>query len=656
MKRATPFVAALFAALMLSVGHTQQATPPRDARPAALTGTAVLSGVVTPNDPGAPPLRNAQVGILGTENGLIRISSTDEAGRFIFADLPAGRYVLGAMRPPYVDAVYGAKQAGRAGTAIALQEGERRTDIELKMSRGAVITGTVTDEQGLPAVDVNVELIQPGQGASDMQMMRSMIGLPQAKTDDRGAFRFSGLAAGDYIVAVTPSDIGGLDARPVTESDVQAALKLLKEAATAPAAEAKPPATTVISLRGGGVPVQTSLGPLQARGPVAIPNMQAIGYAPIYYPGTTDLAEATTITIASGDERRGIDLIARPVPTTSVEGVALGQDGQPVAGVSVTARLTGRNEVLSLPRMLSIMSAGMGRTQADGRFVLSGLAPGKYTLEARTGSPGALAMLAGRAGGAGGAPTTPQPPQLWASLEFVASGQPLTGQVLRLQPGMTLSGRVAFDATTATPPKDFASVMVGARPIDTGLLGAMSAGAAAVSADGTFTVTGLAPGRYLVTAAVASPTNPADGLTWLGQTIVIDGRDVSDLPIDVRPDEHIKNVAITLTDRQQELSGTLQDPAGRAAPEFTVLLFPADRKYWLPSSRRILTTRPGTDGRFAFRGPLGPPPGEYLLAAVTDLRPDDEYKVAFLDAVAKAALRITLKAGERLEQNLRLVR
>jgi hypothetical protein len=49
-------------------------------------------------------------------------------------------------------------------------------------------------------------------------------------------------------------------------------------------------------------------------------------------------------------------------------------------------------------------------------------------------------------------------------------------------------------------------------------------------------------------------------------------------------------------------------------------------------------------------------PGEYLLAAVTDLRPDDEYNPAFLDVLAKAAVKITLKLGERAVQNLQIAR
>ncbi len=41
---------------------------------------------------------------------------------------------------------------------------------------------------------------------------------------------------------------------------------------------------------------------------------------------------------------------------------------------------------------------------------------------------------------------------LWASAEIPVAGKDVPGVVLRLQPAVTVSGRVEFDATTLTPP------------------------------------------------------------------------------------------------------------------------------------------------------------------------------------------------------------
>jgi hypothetical protein len=83
-------------------------------------------------------------------------------------------------------------------------------------------------------------------------------------------------------------------------------------------------------------------------------------------------------------------------------------------------------------------------------------------------------------------------------------------------------------------------------------------------------------------------------------------------------------------------------------------MFPADKKYWLPGSRKILTVRPDTGGQFRLGGP-GPtalPPGAYLLAAVTDLERDEQFDPAFLAALVTSAIPVTLLPGDRKVQDV----
>ena len=653
--RRVAIVCAGLAWSVVAVVGAQQA-PPRDQqatfRPPV--GTAVLGGVVTADEPGGRPLRLANVGILGTDNGVIRLTTTDDAGRFIAGALPAGRYLVSASKPPYVDMIYGAKDPGRPGTAIVMQDGERRIDLAIKLMRGGVITGTIIDESGQPAVGVSVELLepptQPGMD-STLQQMRGLLAMSRPVTDDRGVYRISGLAPGNYTVGVTPRDVGGGDAVRLAAGDVDAAVQAVRDAQQTPVVQSGTtlaPASTVITPQSaGGVGAMNSNIMMMNPGnrPMfAPPDAQTMGYAPVYYPGTTDLSEATFITIAAGDVRTGIDVVARLVLTTRVEGVVLGPDSQPVRNVTVRARITGRTETLS---SLFAGGGGMGRFMPDGRFVITGLAPGRYTIEARTNS--APFPMPGMP-----QPTGSSTPQLLALEDITASGQPITGMVLRLQGGLSLSGRVRFDATTLEPPKDLTTVRIVVRSSQMDVLALATGGTTPVAADGTFTVTGLAPGQYFVAATAAvTAESPVESLAWLGQTVTVGGRDVSDLPIDVKSD--VTEVVVTMTDRQQALSGTLQDSSGRPAPDFTVVLFAADRKYWVPMSRRILITRPATDGRFAWEGPLGPPPGDYLLAAVTDLKPDQQYDRTFLDAISKAAIPITIAPGQKKIQDLRIV-
>jgi hypothetical protein len=65
----------------------------------------------------------------------------------------------------------------------------------------------------------------------------------------------------------------------------------------------------------------------------------------------------------------------------------------------------------------------------------------------------------------------------------------------------------------------------------------------------------------------------------------------------------------------------------------------------------VASTRPATDGTFAIRNL---PPGEYHLAALTDLDPAEWQTPAFLSQLAPVALKFTLADGQHIRQDLRV--
>jgi hypothetical protein len=138
---------------------------------------------------------------------------------------------------------------------------------------------------------------------------------------------------------------------------------------------------------------------------------------------------------------------------------------------------------------------------------------------------------------------------------------------------------------------------------------------------------------------------------WVLATAVAGGRDTLDFPIEVAPSQDITGAVLTFTDRTQELSGTIQDTAGRPTAEYTIIVFPSDNRYWVPQARRISSTRPDTDGRFSLRSL---PPGEYRMTAVTDVEPGEWYDPAFLAQLQQVSIPITLAEGERKIQDIRL--
>jgi hypothetical protein len=173
--------------------------------------------------------------------------------------------------------------------------------------------------------------------------------------------------------------------------------------------------------------------------------------------------------------------------------------------------------------------------------------------------------------------------------------------------------------------------------------------AAAPAANGTFRATGIAPGTYLVRA-----TLPADlSQTWSLQSAIAQGRDLLDFPLEVAGGGELPEVVLTLSDQRSELTGTLQTSSGAPAPDYYVVSFPVDRNLWISPSRRLKSVRPGTDGRFTFSDLAA---GDYLIAALTDVDPDEWQNPSFLEQLVTAAIRITIAPGGRVTQDLRVVR
>jgi len=299
-----------------------------------------------------------------------------------------------------------------------------------------------------------------------------------------------------------------------------------------------------------------------------------------------------------------------------------------------------------------------------GRFSLAGVEPGQYSLTARGSSRlvGPPVPPPPPPGVSAPGQTVPPPPppalsyDLWASLDVSVAGDDLSGLVLALRSGMTVSGRVAFEGTSP-PVDDLTRVRVGLSPATNDGI-AFNVGATPGAANGTFTLTGVTPGRYRPTASVAPPAPsrgtapvPPGSTPWRLKSAMWQGRDLLDLPLDVHPNEDVSDLTLTFTDLTTELSGSLLGPAGDPASGYIVLVFPVDSSLWVPNSRRIRQMQPGPDGTYKA---VNLPSGSYFIGAVTDADSGDLSDPSFLEQVAAASLRLTITDGGRVVQNLRL--
>ena len=348
------------------------------------------------------------------------------------------------------------------------------------------------------------------------------------------------------------------------------------------------------------------------------------------------------------EEKGGIDFQLQLVPIAHIEGVVVTASGPAAQNVQVT--------LVNLGFEVPGIGNSTARPDRDGRFRISNVAPGQYMLVARGTlggrDPRAVEMQAveerrAAVAGRGANPAqAPEPTRLWAMSDVTVDGRDVANLVLTLQTGMTVSGRVAFEGSTAQPPTDLSRLRVSIAPADpTGTMRQLASSAnGRVDASGKFIINGVSPGKYRLTGSGA-------GQGWTVGSSVVSGQESLDVPFEVKPNQSVINAVLTFTDRQTEVTGTLVDAKGQPAPDYTIIIYPSEREYWTPQSRRIQSSRPGTDGSFTFRNL---PAGEYRISAVLDPEPGTWYDPQFLQQLETQSMRVTLGPGEKKAQNLRV--
>jgi protocatechuate 3,4-dioxygenase beta subunit len=569
------------ASLVVCAGNAELArAQTRDGAAVVSAGTGAISGTVVTEDAAAQPVRRAVVTLNSQDRLVGRTAISDDEGRFAFVSLPQGRYSLSAQKQGWVTGAYGAKAVGRPGRTLQLASGERAT-ATIRIARGAVISGTILDQFGQPIAGATVRAMKNGYELSTGQHRLSPVGVA-ASPDERGAYRIYGLAPGDYYISVTnatPASDGGRDLHLTSDVDVQDALKTSSQPI--------------------GVP------------PVDVPQPE-VGFAQVFYPGTTSVPQAIPITVKAGEERTGVDFAVTYTSTTHVSGVVTSPVGQPMPAVVFLAD--------PASRFAGAFRVAHVTTGPDGRFTFSDIVPGPYVLSAQDMMP---ASAEGHLG-------------TFSDLDVPPDG--VTGLTIALQDDLTVSGMLKYDG--ASPGPGLSSLQVQLSRDDVGIP-TRSAGGPTTAADGRFTLrSGVLPGRYRVVISLPGPPQ-----RWRVRSATILGQDALDNAVDIR--QNVTDAVITITDQISTLTGTLESSG--VAADYTLILFASDPGYWRPLSRRILTSRIAGDGTYSF---ANVPPGDYWLAPVDDVEPGDWFDPSFLERIEPAAIKVTIGEGEKKTQDL----
>lgn len=645
--------AAWLALLMLGTAATRAQQGPPPGPPGGATATGVILGRVVDADTGTP-ISGVLVGTLGAVGrdpvpygspappGRPQAMVSDTQGRFVFRNLAKGTYTLAAniggngyspsgflvtgmghQIGAYLNGGYGQRRPNGPLQPIELGDGERITNLVIRMWKGGAINGYVSDEAGEPLVDIVVAAVRR---STDGRLLTG----PTTRTDDRGAYRLGTLTPGTYVVVVPQTQV------LMPASSIESLLARPPDPASAArfSSVGLPPAPD------GGVRLGSTLmtTPPQMAVTNSIPPRREadrfFAYQTTFHPSAGSAARATAIVVRSGGERSEVNVQLQPVRTVQVSGTLLDGSG-PVAnfGVHLLPAEGGDDS--------SVLEVATAATDASGVFLFPNVPTGNYTLQA---------LRVASSPGYGAAPpplqrTVSEAPGAWVTQALAVGEENVRNLTLTLRPGIRLAGRVEFhgagDAPAADRLKQLPIVLTRSRPLARTM---SSPPAAVVEPTGAFAIAGVAPGDYLFTVR--------DVPGWTLQSVTAGGRDVTDQVFAVRDD--MSDVVIVFVESGSELSGTVSASSGADA-EGSVFVFPTDRSRWADarvSTRSYRVTR--VDRQGAYRVPALIP-GEYFVVAARDDAGGDWPDSRFLTKLASLARPVRIDAGQRVTATLQIV-
>jgi protocatechuate 3,4-dioxygenase beta subunit len=324
------------------------------------------------------------------------------------------------------------------------------------------------------------------------------------------------------------------------------------------------------------------------------------------HPSDTTGEFGQAITVVSGDTG-GLEIRMPWHQNRQMSGTVLTSEGSPASGALVSARpVSGRArfEIVAPP------------ARGDGRFIFSELAPGRYTLTARS--------------------TGSDPGAEWVTVEVDLTGEDAKDIIAPLHPPVITPGRITYDGQEPTENRLPVIVVESAAP---GVFPSHSS-KPEITHDLRFEIRGRL-GPQLVSVE-SLPTG------WVVERIRYRGTDITGRATTFVPGAG--EVEITLTSKPARVTGRILDGGGNPVPSAVVLVLPADRAR-LPTRRAWTMTTANTEGRFETPAV---PAGDYLLLALTQRDLDDVADDPPAYLLERFAERITLSPNERRALDLRL--
>ena len=322
---------------------------------------------------------------------------TDADGVYVVSGLAPGDYWVqfsGPMGSNLVSEYHPNTTNYSMAVQLKVSAGARVAGIDASLAAGASITGHVTDSQGQPLQGVNVSFSSVTIGGT----------YASAMTDGRGVYAITGLLAGDYRVQFAAplgsnlvseylpdttnislavpvkvsagASLTGIDASlsvgasitgRVTD-DQGRPVQGVNVSATSTATTTDFPKSAMTDVNGVYVITGLAAGDfrVQFSGPMGSNLLSE------YHPDTTNSSLAVPVKVAAGAMVTGID--ASLASGASITGHVTDSQGRPVQGVNVWVN----------PTLMMGGGSGNATTNANGDYLVSGLAAGDYRVQFST--------------------------------------------------------------------------------------------------------------------------------------------------------------------------------------------------------------------------------------------------------------------------------
>ncbi|HKV38052.1 MAG TPA: carboxypeptidase-like regulatory domain-containing protein [Blastocatellia bacterium] len=348
----------------------------------------------------------------------VQATITGKDGEYHFDGLEAHHYRVRVQAPGFIGSdptIYG------SGRRVSVATGASVSGADIDLIRTATISGRITDIEGNPVQNEAVLLIDDLYfNAPAEPIYRDGM---NHKTDSNGSFRIDEVPPGEYFVGIG-EDIGRITGTVSYHGDLEG-----------------------------------------NRGQVESDHY----YEQTFYPGVTDREQASKLSLVSGKELSGVDMIVqKPRQAYTVSGRIVDETtGKPEAGCLLQLYHRGARGAWAGGPPLAAPGTG-----PDGSFHFEGLVPGQFFLRA--------SFIAGV--------------NMYGDpLDFEVTDANVTGIELKVRPALKIAGSVVVEGIESAAGLAKLSGLKIVCTFDAGANGS-STSDVEMSPDGRFEVTGLAPG------------------------------------------------------------------------------------------------------------------------------------------------------------------